>query len=175
LSQAAVSLSGEGEAGLGVLLPHLASVVVEKTQVSAGLVRAWVRPRADGAECPGCGRWCAGVHSSYTRTLADAGIGGRRVLIHLVVRLLRCGAGCGTATFAEQPAGLCSPYARRTPLLERELTALADALAGRAGARLARVLAVEVSRHTLIRLVMSRPDPPPEGVRVLGIDLSGVL
>jgi transposase len=172
VSQVSRCLSDQGEeAGLGALLPHLASVVVEKARVFGDLVRAWVRPRADGAACPGCQAWCAKVHGSYTRTLADAGIGGRRVLIHLVVRLLRCGApGCGTVTFAEQPAGLAAPYARRTPLLTRELTAIAKALAGRAGARLARVLAVEVSRHTLIRLVMSLPDPPAALVRVLGVD-----
>jgi transposase len=171
LSQAAVPLSGEGDLGLGVLLPHLASVIVEKVRVGGDLVRAWVRARADGAACPGCGRWCTKVHHSYTRTLADTGIGGRRVLIHLVVRLLRCGAGCGTATFAEQPAGLASRYTRRTPLLERELTEVARALAGRAGSRLASaVLAVQVSRHALIRLVMSLPDPPAGPVRVLGAD-----
>jgi transposase len=154
-----------------VLLPHLAPVVVEKTEVCAGLVRAWVRSRAEGAACPRCGRWCTKVHDSYTRTLADAGIGGRRVLIRLVVRLLRCGsAGC-KATFAEQPPGLASPYARKTPLLGRQLAAVAEALAGRAGSRLAaRVLAVEVSRHTLIRVLRALPEPAAGAVRVLGVD-----
>lgn len=176
LSQAGSSLSGEGDAGLGVLLPHLASVVVEKTVVSGDLVRVWVRARAGGAACPRCGAWCTEGHDGYTRTLADGGIGGRRVLIHLVVRLLRClDPGCPVATFAEQPRGLAVPYARRTPLLEEQLTEVARALAGRAGSRLAAaVLAVQVSRDTLIRLVMALPDPLAGLVRVLGVDLSGV-
>jgi len=170
LSQAVVPLSGE-EAGLGVLLPHLASVVVEKAVVCGDLVRAWVRARAGGAACWRCRAWSTERHCGYTRTLADAGIGGRRVLIHLAVRVLRCpDQDCPVVTFAEQPAGLALPYARRTPQLEEELTEIARMLAGRAGARLARVLAVQVSRHTLIRLVMALPDPPAELVRVLGVD-----
>ncbi len=52
------------------------------------------------------------------------------------------------------------PYARQTPLLAGQLAAVAAALCGRAGSRLARaVLAVEVSRHTLIRVLMALPGP----------------
>ena len=77
---------------------------------------------------------------------------------------------CGRA-FAEQPAGLAVPYARKTPLLAGQLRAVAAALAGRAGSRLARaVLAVEVSRHTLVRVLMALPEPAAGLVRVLGID-----
>jgi hypothetical protein len=105
------------------------------------------------------------------RRLADAPVGGRRVLTWLRVRVLCCGnAGCATRTFAEQPGGLASRYARRTPLAGRALTAVAVALAGRAGAALAAVLAVTVSRHTLVRMLMALPDPPGGSVRVLGVD-----
>jgi transposase len=154
-----------------VLLPHLAAVTVDRAEVGGDLVRAWVRARAEGAACPRCGTWCTKVKGSYTRTLHDGGIGGRRVVIRLLVRLLACGnAGCAVKTFAEQPEGLASRYARATPLLRGQLTAVARALAGRAGSRLAAVLAVEVSRHTLVRLLMALPDPPAALVRVLGVD-----
>jgi transposase len=167
--QASESLSCQGD--LGLLLPHLAVAVVDKAVVHAGLVCIWARARAGGAACPRCGTWCTRVHDSYTRRLADAGIGGRRVVIWLRVRLLRCGNGaCEAATFAEQPGGLASRYARRTPLLERELTAVAVALAGRAGCRLAAVLAVEVSRDTLIRVLTALPEPAGGSARVLGVD-----
>lgn len=171
VSQVSEWLSCQGDVGLGVLLPHLAPVAVVRTGTGPGLVRAWVRPWADGAACPRCGTWCTQVHGRYSRTLADAAVGGRRVLITLAVRVLRCPQeGCPAVTFAEQPAGLAAPYARRTPLLERQLAAVAAELAGRAGSRLARVLAVEVSRHTLGRVLMALPEPPAALVRVLGID-----
>jgi transposase len=171
LSQSSWSVPGEVAWWLRVLLPHLAAVVVERAEVRGDLVCIWARAEADGAACPRCGRWCSDEHCRYTRTLRDAGIGGRRVLIRLLVRVLRCGnGGCATGTFAEQPAGLAGRYARRTPPAARQLAAVAAALAGRAGSRLAGVLAVEVSRCTLIRMLAAVPDPPPGLVRVLGVD-----
>ncbi|WP_328959044.1 transposase [Kitasatospora purpeofusca] len=44
------------------------------------------------------------------------------------------------------------------------------ALAGRAGARLAEVFGVSVSRSTVLRLVEELPDPEPPAPRVVGVD-----
>jgi transposase len=173
VSQVSVSLSAaEGAGVLGFLFPHLAAVVVDRAEIGPGLVSIWVHAAAGGAACPQCGTWCTAVHDRYRRRLRDAGAGGRRVLVWLVVRLLRCGnPDCPKGSFAEQPAGLAVPYARATPLLAGQLAAVAAALCGRAGARLARaVLAAEVSRHTLIRALMALPGPAAGPVRVLGID-----
>ena len=157
---------------LGLLLPHLAGTAVDGAGIDGDLVTIDVRAAAGGAACPDCGTWCTAVHDRYRRRLRDAAAGGRRVLIWLVVRLLRCGnAACPRASFAEQPQGLAVPYARATPLLAGQLGAVAAALAGRAGSRLARaVLAVQVSRHTLVRVLMALPEPAAGLVRVLGID-----
>jgi transposase len=172
VSQAVVSLSAEQARVLGLVLPCLSGMAVDRAVISGDLVRVWVHAAAGGAACPDCGTWCTGVRDRYARRLRDAAAGGRRVLIWLMARLLRCGnADCPRASFAEQPEGLAVPYARRTPLLAGQLGAVAAALAGRAGARLARaVLAVQVSRHTLIRVLMALPGPAAGPVRVLGID-----
>jgi transposase len=172
VSQASVSLSAQQAQVLRLVLPCLAGTAVDRAEISGDLVRIWVRAAAGGAACPDCGTWCTAVRDRYWRRLRDAAAGGRRVLIWLVVRLLRCGnAECPRASFAEQPQGLAVPYARRTPLLAGQLGAVAAALAGRAGSRLARaVLAVQVSRHTLIRVLMALPGPAAGRVRVLGID-----
>src|SRR5580692_5267554 len=172
LSQVAESLPVPGNAGLGVLLPHLAGMAVDKTVITGDLVCCQVRAKAAGACCPGCGTWSEQVHDSYVRCLKDAAIGGRRVVLRLRTRLLACqNPECVKGTFAEQPGGLAVPRARKTPVLARMLAAMAAALAGRAGARLARqVLAVEVSRHWLVRMIMAVPDPAAALVRVLGVD-----
>jgi transposase len=47
---------------------------------------------------------------------------------------------------------------------------IAEALAGRAGSRLAAGLGVPASRQVLLRLVMAVPDPAAAGPRVLGVD-----
>ena len=111
------------------------------------------------------------VHSRYSRTLADAAIGGRQAVIVLAVRRFLClAAGCASRTFAEQVDGLTTRYARKTPLLAGVLGRIAVALAGRAGARLACGLGVPASRQVLLRLVMAIPDPAAASPRVVGVD-----
>ena len=172
VSQACERLSFPGDAGLGVLLPHLAGLVVEEAVIAGDVVRCRVRAAAAGAACPGCGTWSERVHDVYPRRLADAGIGGRRVVLLVRTRLLACqGPQCPRRTFAERHERLALPRARKTVPLAGMLAAAAIALGGRAGARLSRaLLAVEVSRHLLVRLVMAAPDPPAALVRVLGVD-----
>jgi transposase len=129
--------------------------------------------RAGPASCPTCGALSSRVHSRYQRRLADAALGGRRLVLVLSVRRLFCdAAACGRRTFAEQVEGLTVRYGRRTPVLRGMLEQVAVALAGRAGARLTRVLHAPVSRSTLLRLLMSVPDPEHATLtpRVLGVD-----
>ena len=94
------------------------------------------------------------------------------VLVLRVRRLFCDVTACERRTFAEQVEGLTVRYGRRTPVLRQLLEQVAVALAGRAGARLARVLQAPTSRSTLLRLLMSVPDPEHAGVtpRVLGVD-----
>jgi hypothetical protein len=142
LSQGDVFLSCPGSVDLGVLLPHLAGVIVEEIAVAAGLLLVLARARAATAACPKCGTESGRVHSRYERRLADAAIGGRQVEIHLEVRRFFCPASCcRRRTFAEQVDGLTTRYARKTPLLDGVLGRIAVALAGRAGSRLAGGLA----------------------------------
>jgi transposase len=143
-----------------MLLPHLAGVVVEDVEVSGTWLCVRACPRIGDAVCPRCGRSSGRVHSRYERRLADAAIGGRRVVIRLRVRRFFCAwPGCPAATFAEQVEGLTSRYARRSPPLAGMLAAVALALAGRAGARLARVLGAVAGRSSLLRLIGALPDP----------------
>lgn len=128
-------------------------------------------PDGDPVCCPGCGQPSTHRHSRYHRHLADAPVGGHPVLLELSVRRLWCDNSAGAhQTFAEQVAGLTFWYGRRTPLLRSLLQAIAIALAGRAGARLAAVAGALVSRMTLLRLVMALPDPAWVVPAALGVD-----
>jgi transposase len=144
---------------------------VEAAEVSGGRVRIWARASAEGASCTRCGQFSKRVHSGYERRLADEPAGGQPVTIHLAVRRFFCGSpDCPAVTFAEQVEGLTSRRARRTPPLARALTAIALALAGRAGARLAAALGLTAGRSSMLRLVMALPDPQTGTVTVLGVD-----
>lgn len=153
------------------LLPCLSAVSVERVEVGDSLVRIRARTSGDAVCCPGCGALARRVHSRYVRRVTDCAFGGRTVRIEVSVRRLYCrNQRCARVTFAEQVHGLTERYQRRTPALRRVLEAVAVALAGRAGARLARVLGYPVSGTTLLNLVMRIPDPPAAVPRVLGVD-----
>jgi transposase len=171
LSQVNRCLSCQHGRDLELFLPHLAGAIVEKAEPAGGLVCIRARARADDAACPSCGRASRRVHSRYERRLADAAVGGRRVVIRLQVRRLFCDApACAKKTFAEQVPGLTARYKRKTALLAGMQQDIAVALAGRAACRLARTLGVPASRQVLLRLVMATPDPAAAIPRVLGVD-----
>ncbi|MEV8092545.1 transposase [Streptomyces nigra] len=72
--------------------------------------------------------------------------------------------------FVEQIPGLTRRHSQRSERLRSSLTTIGLALAGRAGARIARVLGVSVSRSRVLRLVDALPDPSVAAPRVVGVD-----
>nr|WP_157856559.1 ISL3 family transposase [Streptomyces wedmorensis] len=124
-----------------------------------------------GAACPGCGACSTRVHSSYPRFLAAVPSSGRSVVLQLRVRRFRCkNTKCPRRTFVEQIPSLTRRYGQRTERLRSTLTPVGLALAGRAGARLAGVLGMPISRSTVLRLVEALPEPQVPTPRVVGVD-----
>jgi transposase len=96
---------------------------------------------------------------------------GRQAIVDLEVRRFFCEVfACEQKIFAEQVDDLTRRRARRTPGLRGLHTAIAVALAGRAGARMAGAAAVPVGRSTLLRMLRALPDPQVGQVTVLGVD-----
>lgn len=154
-----------------LLFPSIADVAVLSVDVNEEAVRIEAQSTVAGSDCPGCGGWSRRIHSSYLRFPADVPSGGRRVVLCLRVRRFLCPAiSCGRRTFVEQMPGLTRRYGRRTERLRSTLAAVGLALAGRAGARMARVFGLSVSRSTVLRLVESLPDPEVPAPRVVGVD-----
>jgi transposase len=111
------------------------------------------------------------VHGFHGRRVADVPVDGRRVIVSVRLRRLVCPVlGCPRQTFREQVPGVVSRYQRRTNRLAEQLGSVVAELAGRAGARLSRVLACAISRATALRMLMRRAAPPLRVPRVLGID-----
>jgi transposase len=153
------------------LFPHLAGVVIERVEQAARGLVMWVSSRAREVACPACGHPSGRVHSRYDRRLADAAIAGQSVVLRLQARRFFCDSTeCVVRTFAEQPDGVATRHARRTPLSRAMLTSIAVVLAGRAGARLAAVLGLPASRNTLLRLLRALPEEPVGQVTALGVD-----
>jgi transposase len=154
-----------------VVLPHLRGVVVDGVYRDGRGVVIQASGTARMVACPDCGTASGAVHGRYSRRLVDDSAGGQSVVIELLVRRFRCRqGGCRRATFAEQFVGLTTPHARYSPPARETLTAVAVALAGRAGARLARKLGVRVGRDTMLKLLRLVPESIPGDVTVLGVD-----
>jgi len=164
-------LAGEEACCLHLFFPHLDDLHVDKVEDAKSAVLITARSRAAETSCHRCGLWSARVHSRYRRRLHDLAAGGRAVTISLEVRRFFCGnPACELRTFTEQVPAVALLHQRRTPLLRSLLEAVGLALAGRAGARLARALGIAVSRTTLTRLIRDLPDPVIGQVTVLGVD-----
>jgi transposase len=74
------------------------------------------RTRDGAVACPGCGTETARVHEYRERTAADVPVGGRRVLVKVKVRRMRCAAlDCAVQTFREQVPGVLDRYQRDQP------------------------------------------------------------
>ena len=164
-------LAGEEACCLHLFFPHLDGLQVDKVEDAESAVLITARSRAAEAACHRCGLSSARVHSRYRRRLHDVAAGGRAVTISLKVRRFFCAnPACELRTFTEQVPAVALLHQRRTPLQRSLLEAVALALAGRAGARLACGLGIAVSRTTLIRLIRALPDPVIGQVTVLGVD-----
>ena len=156
---------------LEVLFPHFTGISVAHVADRGALVRITAASTQASACCPSCGNSSAAVHSGYERSVADTAVGGRRLVIALTVRRFFCrDTTCPKKTFAEQVPGLTYRYGRDTLGLRRIHEAVGLALGGRAGARLAELLAAPLSRDALIRRIRALPDPPVGEVAVLGVD-----
>ncbi|MGW0365894.1 transposase family protein [Streptomyces sp. NPDC002990] len=135
-----------------LLFPAVADIAVLSVNVEMEKVRLDAQCTTAGAACPGCGACSTRVHSSYLRFLADVPSAGRSVVLQLRVRRFRCrNTKCPRRTFVEQIPGLTRRYGQRTERLRSALTSVGLALAGRAGARLAAVLGMSISRSTVLR------------------------
>ncbi|MER7764319.1 ISL3 family transposase [Streptomyces sp. NPDC097619] len=151
--------------------PEVEDLVVGRVEIDGEAVRVEARSERGTVVCPDCTSVGTRVHSTYRRRLADRPLGGRRVVLILLVRRFFCGNGaCSRRTFVEQVGCLSRRYARRTQAVARILQAIGLAVGGRAGARLAPRLGLRTTRAAILRQLRLLPDPPVGTVRVLGVD-----
>jgi hypothetical protein len=93
------------------------------------------------------------------------------VRLILCVRKFFCRTpSCVRRIFTERLPEVVAPYSRTTERLTVLLRAIAFALGGEAGDRLAKRIGVSTSPATLISLIRRTPLPNPPAARILGVD-----
>jgi transposase len=156
---------------VGIVFSGLSSLVIEDVMDLDGVIVVRARTAGGPVPCPRCGVQTGHVHGYCERTVADVPADGRPVMVRVRVRRMRCpDHGCAVQTFREQVPGVLDRYQRRTVRLAGQAGAVARRLAGRAGAGLLTALAVPLSRHTALRVLLRLPLPQVSVPRVLGCD-----
>lgn len=146
-------------------------ITIHLIRVTADHVVLHASGRAQQGRCPACGTPSDRVHDRYRREPLDQPWRGWTVRLQLTVRRFRClNAACARVTFAEDFGPALRWRAQRTTACTQLLTAIACALGGEAGARLARRSGVPSSPDTLLRLERQLPEAPSTTPRVLGVD-----
>src|SRR5918992_440152 len=156
---------------LASLFPSTYRVRLTEVTIVQNAVRLQLTASAPTVCCPCCARPSSAVHSRYQRQLTDLPWGALAVHIQLMVRKFICrNPGCTRRIFTERLPHVVAPFARKTHRLVTALRAIAIALGGQAGARLAVCLRLPVRASTLLRLMRAAPLRPIPAPKAIGID-----
>jgi transposase len=156
---------------VGIVFSGLSALVTEDAGDEGGAVIVRAGTPGGAVPCPGCGTATGRVHGHHERTAAGVPVDGRRVVVKLRARRMRCPVpGCAAQTFRGQVPGVAGRYQRRAVRLAGQVEAAARALAGRAGSRLLAAPGMAVSRPTALRVLLAVPVSGLEVPRVPGID-----
>jgi transposase len=133
------------------------------------VIRAAIQQKV--GNCPDCGQVSTKIHGYYRRTFDDLPLMGLCVRIQLQVQMLCCdNAHCDRQTFSAATSELIAPYQRKSTRLISSLYHIGQALGGRAGARLSRLLSLATSRDTILRIVRSAFQAESCKPQVIGVD-----
>jgi len=145
---------------------HVNALLVDDDAVTVRAIS-----ESTNVRCPLCGDPTDRIHSRFTRILADVPWAGIVVRLQVQVRKFFCdNPVCPRRIFVERFTGMAQPSARRTERQRDALFAIAVALGGEAGARLATKLGMPVSPDTLLRLIRAQPEPTAITPTMLGVD-----
>lgn len=154
-----------------VVFSGLSALVIEGVTGEGEVIWVSARTRDDPVQWPACGTPTARVHGFHGWVLRDVAMDGGRIVVSVRVRCLVCPVlDCPRQMFRERVPGVVERYQGRTSRLADQLNSVVKGLAGRAGARLWRVLACVISRSTALRMLMRQVVTPPCVPRVLGVD-----
>jgi transposase len=84
----------------------LSALVIEDVQDPGEVIVVRARTADEAVACPGCGTPTGRVHGYHERVAVDVPVDGRRVLVRLRARRMRCAVtGCPRQTFRGQVPG----------------------------------------------------------------------
>jgi transposase len=156
---------------VGTVFSGLTALMINGIEDVGKVIVVHACTRGGAVQCPSCGTLTGHVHAFHERIPADVSVDGRRVLLRVRVRRMRCPArDCARQTFREQIPGVLERYQRRTVRLGEQLRSVVRELAGRASARLLPALGIVAGKDTALRALLGIALPERPVPLVLGID-----
>lgn len=133
------------------LLADPDSIEIEKFVSRDDSILIVVHSTGKAADCPQCGTSSNSLKCRYLRRIADLPWHGTTVRLELRTRKFRCrNAFCRQKVFCERLPKIVRSYGRKTVRLVTALKALAFALGGRGGSRIAAQLNLPVGKDSLL-------------------------
>jgi transposase len=161
----------DAELLVGTVFSGLTALAINGIEDAGEVIVVHACTRGGAVRCPSCGTLTRRVHAFHERVPADVPVDGRRVLVRVLVRRMRCCTqGCSRQTFREQVPGVLERYQHRTVRLSEQLRSVVRELAGRAAVRLLPVLGIVAGKDTAVRALLGIALPERPVPRVLGID-----
>lgn len=146
-------------------------LVIDGVEDAGGTIVVRAGTRGEPTACPGCGTETARVHGYHERTPTDVPVGGRRAVVKVKARRMRCPVpGWAVQASREQVPGVLERCQRRDVRLNGQVSAAVRELAGRAGSQLPAVPGAGLSRHAALRALPQITLPDLEVPRVSGVD-----
>ena len=128
--------------------------VIDQIDPSNHRITLCARLSGTAASCPGCRTESQRVQGHYWRCLGDLPCFGRPIILRVHVRRFRCvNDACPRRTFGEPLPRIARCRARHTERLRSSHHAIALALGGNPGARLATRTGMPVGGTTLLRRI----------------------
>lgn len=128
--------------------------IVEMREEGEGPVIISVETEGSKGNCPQCGESSSRVHSYYWRTVQDLPLQSRAVYLKVRVKRWRClNEQCSCVTFAERLPEVVGWHQQRTVRLNQIAQKMALVLGGTLSRRVLSLLALSISRYSLLRLI----------------------
>jgi transposase len=144
---------------------------IDEVRKHSDLIEIFAHSTMTEATCPTCQCHSHRIHSYYQRQPADLPVSDQRVRLVLTVRRFRCqNERCPKRTFVERWPDVLRFHAQRTTRLDLALEAIAFALGGQAGQRLALKLHMPICGDTLLRLIRRTRLSAFDAPLVIGVD-----
>jgi transposase len=127
---------------------------ISKIENTSECIRIELNSAKETQECPMCNELSTSKHCSYTRTVGDLPIVGKRLILIIHAYKFKCkNCQCKVKVFCQQFKGFLAKSQQKTERLIKYLYDIAFTNSGEGGARICCKNNIPVSGDTLIRMI----------------------